>query len=113
MGVYIGSGIGGFDVIEREHTALLQGGPRRISPFFIPAAIVNLASGQSRTSLRRQRTELGHRHSLLFERARHRRLLQDRPPLRADVMISGGSEAAITPHGRGRIRGHARAFHTQ
>jgi 3-oxoacyl-[acyl-carrier-protein] synthase II len=45
VGVYIGSGIGGFDVIEREHTALLQGGPRRISPFFIPAAIVNLASG--------------------------------------------------------------------
>ena len=45
VGVYIGSGIGGFDVIEREHTALMQGGPRRISPFFIPAAIVNLASG--------------------------------------------------------------------
>ena len=45
VGVYIGSGIGGFDVIEREHTALMQGGPRKISPFFIPAAIVNLASG--------------------------------------------------------------------
>jgi 3-oxoacyl-[acyl-carrier-protein] synthase II len=44
-GVYIGSGIGGFDVIEREHRALLEGGPRRISPFFIPASIVNLASG--------------------------------------------------------------------
>ncbi|MGH9401182.1 MAG: beta-ketoacyl synthase N-terminal-like domain-containing protein, partial [Terriglobia bacterium] len=39
-GVFIGSGIGGFDVIEREHTALMQGGPRRISPFFIPATIV-------------------------------------------------------------------------
>ena len=46
VGVYIGSGIGGFDVIEREHNNLLQGGPRRISPFFIPASIVNLASGQ-------------------------------------------------------------------
>ena len=45
IGVHIGSGIGGFDVIEREHNNLLNGGPRRISPFFIPAAIVNLAAG--------------------------------------------------------------------
>ncbi|MGH9594047.1 MAG: beta-ketoacyl synthase N-terminal-like domain-containing protein, partial [Bryobacteraceae bacterium] len=45
-GVYVGSGIGGFDVIEREHQKLLTGGPGRISPFFIPSAIVNLASGQ-------------------------------------------------------------------
>src|SRR5207237_9961691 len=45
VGVHIGSGIGGFDVIEREHKNLLEGGPRRISPFFIPAAIVNLAAG--------------------------------------------------------------------
>ncbi len=44
-GVYIGSGIGGFEVIEREHKKLLEGGPSRISPFFIPATIVNLASG--------------------------------------------------------------------
>ena len=44
-GVHIGSGIGGFDVIEREHSKLLNGGPRKISPFFIPAAIVNLAAG--------------------------------------------------------------------
>ena len=44
-GVYIGSGIGGFDVIEREHSKYLQGGPGKISPFFIPAAIINLASG--------------------------------------------------------------------
>ena len=42
VGVHIGSGIGGFDVIEREHTALMEGGPRKISPFFIPAAIVNI-----------------------------------------------------------------------
>src|SRR6201987_1402822 len=39
VGVHIGSGIGGFDIIEREHRALLEGGPRKISPFFIPAAI--------------------------------------------------------------------------
>ncbi|HKS97317.1 MAG TPA: beta-ketoacyl synthase N-terminal-like domain-containing protein, partial [Terriglobia bacterium] len=43
VGVYIGTGIGGFDVIEREHSAYLAGGPRRISPFFIPATIANLA----------------------------------------------------------------------
>ncbi len=43
VGVHIGSGIGGFDIIEREHTALMEGGPRKISPFFIPAAIINLA----------------------------------------------------------------------
>jgi 3-oxoacyl-[acyl-carrier-protein] synthase II len=46
VGVFIGSGIGGFATIEREHSALLDGGPRRISPFFIPASIINLASGQ-------------------------------------------------------------------
>src|SRR5205085_4970727 len=45
VGVHIGSGIGGFDVIEREHSNLLNGGPRKISPFFIPAAIANLAAG--------------------------------------------------------------------
>lgn len=45
VGVHIGSGIGGFDVIEREHTNLINGGPRKISPFFIPASIVNLAAG--------------------------------------------------------------------
>src|SRR5277367_5718561 len=44
-GVYIGSDIGGFDVIEREHSKYLSGGPGKISPFFIPATIVNLASG--------------------------------------------------------------------
>lgn len=45
IGTYIGSGIGGFGVFEREHTKMLEGGPDRISPFFIPASIVNLASG--------------------------------------------------------------------
>src|SRR5208337_606169 len=44
-GVYVASGIGGFDIIEREHTKWIEGGPGRISPFFIPAAIINLASG--------------------------------------------------------------------
>src|SRR5439155_423494 len=45
-GVFIASGIGGFTTIEREHKALLEGGPRKISPFFIPSAIINLAAGQ-------------------------------------------------------------------
>ena len=44
-GVFIGSGIGGFDVIEREHSKYLNGGPGKISPFFIPAEIINLAAG--------------------------------------------------------------------
>jgi len=45
VGVYVSSGIGGFDIIEREHGKLLNGGPGRISPFLFPSAIVNLASG--------------------------------------------------------------------
>ena len=45
FGVHIGSGIGGFSTIEREHTELIKGGPKRISPFFIPSSIVNLAAG--------------------------------------------------------------------
>ncbi len=45
VGTYIGSGIGGFSVFEREHKKMLEGGPGRISPFFIPASIVNLAAG--------------------------------------------------------------------
>jgi len=45
IGTYIGSGIGGFSVFEREHTKMLEGGPGRISPFFIPASIINLAAG--------------------------------------------------------------------
>jgi 3-oxoacyl-[acyl-carrier-protein] synthase II len=46
VGVMIGSGIGGFEVIEREHSVLLERGPERVSPFFILSAIVNLAAGQ-------------------------------------------------------------------
>src|SRR4029450_4899068 len=46
VGAFIASGIGGFTTIEREHKALLEGGPRKISPFFIPSAILNLGAAQ-------------------------------------------------------------------
>jgi len=100
-GVYIGSGIGGFDVIEREHTALMQGGPRRISPFFIPASIVNLASGF--VSIRFGAKGPNSATCTACSSSAHAvgdsfRLIQRGD---ADVMIGGGSEAAITPMGVG------------
>jgi 3-oxoacyl-[acyl-carrier-protein] synthase II len=101
IGVYIGSGIGGFATIEREHEALLKGGPRKISPFFIPAAIVNLASGwvSIRTGAKGPNsatctacTTSAHAVGDSF------RIIQRGD---ADAMIAGGSEAAITPLGVG------------
>jgi 3-oxoacyl-[acyl-carrier-protein] synthase II len=96
-GVYIGSGIGGFDVIEREHTALMQGGPRKISPFFIPATIVNLASGF--VSIRWGAKGPNSATCTACSSSTHAvgdsfRIIQRGD---ADVMISGGAEAAITP----------------
>ncbi|MFZ0960643.1 MAG: beta-ketoacyl-ACP synthase II [Terriglobia bacterium] len=101
VGVYIGSGIGGFDVIEREHTALLQGGPRRISPFFIPASIVNLASGH--VSIRHGAKGPNSATCTACSSSAHAvgdsfKLVQRGA---ADVMICGGAEAAITPMGVG------------
>ncbi len=96
-GVYIGSGIGGFDVIEREHSALLAGGPRKISPFFIPATIVNLASGF--VSIRTGAKGPNSATATACSSSAHAvgdsfRIIQRGD---ADVMISGGAEAAITP----------------
>ncbi|MDP9268664.1 MAG: beta-ketoacyl-ACP synthase II [Acidobacteriota bacterium] len=101
VGVHIGSGIGGFDVIEREHRNLLEGGPRRISPFFIPAAIVNLAAGHvsirwgakgpneaTATACTTSAHSIGDAMKIIQRDA-------------ADVMIAGGTEAAITPMGIG------------
>ena len=101
VGVYIGSGIGGFDVIEREHTALMQGGPRRISPFFIPAAIVNLASGH--ISIRYGAKGPNSATCTACSSSAHAvgdafKLIQR---CAADAMICGGTEAAITPMGVG------------
>jgi len=101
IGVHIGSGIGGFDIIEREHSAMLQGGPRKISPFFIPAAIINLAAGQvsirygakgpneaTATACTTSAHSIGDAYHIIRRGD-------------ADAMIAGGSEAAITPMGVG------------
>src|SRR5260221_7694319 len=101
VGVFIASGIGGFTTIEREHKALLEGGPRKISPFFIPSAIINLAAGQ--VSIRYGAkgpnsatctacSASAHAIGDAFEIIRRGD---------AEVMIAGGSEAAITPMGVG------------
>jgi 3-oxoacyl-[acyl-carrier-protein] synthase II len=97
VGVFIGSGIGGFQTIEREHSALLEGGPRKISPFFIPSAIINLASGQvsirfgakgpnlaTCTACSASAHAIGESYEIIKRGD-------------AEAMIAGGSEAAITP----------------
>ena len=97
IGVHIGSGIGGFDVIEREHKNLLEGGPRKISPFFIPAAIVNLAAGHvsirfgakgpneaTCTACTSSAHSIGDAFKIIARGD-------------ADGMIAGGTEAAVTP----------------
>lgn len=96
-GVYIGSGIGGFEVIEREHRNLLEKGPGRISPFFIPATIVNLAAGH--VSIRTGAKGPNSATATACTSGAHAvgdsfRLIQRGD---ADVMICGGTEAAITP----------------
>ncbi len=101
IGVHIGSGIGGFDVIEREHSNLIHGGPRRISPFFIPAAIVNLAAGH--VSIRYGAKGPNEATCTACTSSSH--ALGDAFKIiarcDADVMIAGGTEAAITPMGVG------------
>jgi 3-oxoacyl-[acyl-carrier-protein] synthase II len=101
IGVHIGSGIGGFDIIEREHSAMLQGGPRKISPFFIPAAIINLAAGQ--VSIRYGAKGPNEATATACTTSAHSigdayRIIERGD---ADAMIAGGSEAAITPMGVG------------
>ena len=101
VGVHIGSGVGGFDVIEREHEQLLKGGPRKISPFFIPAAIVNLAAGH--VSIRYGAKGPNEATATACTTSAHAigdayKIIQR---CDADVMIAGGSEAAITPMGVG------------
>jgi len=101
VGVHIGSGIGGFDVIEREHSNLLQGGPRRISPFFIPASIVNLAAGH--VSIRYNAKGPNEATCTACTSSAHSvgDAFKIIARCDADVMIAGGAEAAITPMGVG------------
>ena len=96
-GVYIGSGIGGFEVIEREHKILLEKGPSRISPFFIPATIVNLAAGH--VSIRTGAKGPNSATATACTSGAHAVGDSFRHIQRgdADVMICGGTEAAITP----------------
>jgi 3-oxoacyl-[acyl-carrier-protein] synthase II len=101
VGVYIGSGIGAFEIIEREHRTLLEQGPRRISPFFIPSVIVNLASGY--VSIKYGAKGPNSATATACTTSAHSigdsfRLIQRGD---ADVMICGGSEACITPMGIG------------
>jgi len=100
-GVYIGSGIGGFDVIEREYQALLKGGPRKISPFFIPATIINLAAGQ--VSIRTGAKGPNSATATACSASAHAIGDSYRIITRgdADAMICGGTEASITPLGVG------------
>jgi len=100
-GVIIGSGIGGFAIIEREHEVLLKEGPKRISPFFIPSSIVNLAAGQ--VSIRFGARGPNSAPCTACSAGSHAigdsfKIIQRGD---ADVMIAGGSEAAITPMGVG------------
>jgi 3-oxoacyl-[acyl-carrier-protein] synthase II len=101
VGVYVSSGIGGFDIIEREHRKLVQGGPSKISPFFIPSAIVNLASGHisirygakgpnsaTATACSASAHAIGDSFKIIERGA-------------AEMMICGGTEATITPMGIG------------
>src|SRR5438067_985552 len=100
-GVFIASGIGGFTTIEREHKALLEGGPRKISPFFIPSAIINLAAGQ--VSIRFGAKGPNSATCTACSASAH--AIGDAFEIikrgDADAMIAGGSEAAITPMGVG------------
>ena len=100
-GVFIGSGIGGFTIIEREHTAFLEGGPRKISPFFIPSSIINLAAGQ--VSIRFGAKGPNSAPCTACSSGAHAVGDAYRVISRgdADVMIAGGSEAAVTPMGVG------------
>jgi 3-oxoacyl-[acyl-carrier-protein] synthase II len=101
VGVFIASGIGGFSTIEREHKELLNGGPRRISPFFIPASIINLAAGQVSIRFGARGPNLA---TCTACTASAHAIGEASEIIRrgdADVMIAGGSEASITPMGVG------------
>jgi 3-oxoacyl-[acyl-carrier-protein] synthase II len=96
VGVFIGSGIGGFEIIEREHSNLLKGGPRKISPFFIPSVIVNMAAGNisirygAKGPISATATACATSANSIGDSAR---MIMHGD---ADVMIAGGAEASVT-----------------
>ncbi len=97
VGTYISSGIGDFWAIEREHEKLLKDGPNRVSPFFIPSAIVNLASGQ--VSIRHNAKGPNSATATACSAGAHAigdsfKIIQRGD---AEAMICGGAESAITP----------------
>ncbi len=101
VGVFIASGIGGFATIEHEHAELLNGGPRRISPFFIPASIINLAAGQVSIRFGARGPNLATCTACTASAHAIGEASEIIQRGDADVMIAGGSEAAITPMGVG------------
>ena len=100
VGVLIGCGLGGLNVIEEQHKKLLAGGPGKVSPFFIPGALINLCSGQ--VSIRYGFK--GPNHAVVTACSTGAHAIGDGMRLikygDADVMIAGGSEAAICEIGR-------------
>ena len=113
VGVFIGSGIGGFMTIEREHKAFLEGGPRKISPFFIPVGHHQPGLRAGVDPLRREGSELGDVHRVHGVGARRRRFVRDHPARRGgrdDRRRDGGGHLR---HGRRRLRRDAGAVHAQ
>jgi len=97
MGVIIGSGIGGIETLENQHGVLMNKGPKRVSPFFIPMMIANMATGLIAIRFGAK----GYNESIdtACASSNHAignafKVIQDG---RADVMIAGGSEAPLTP----------------
>jgi 3-oxoacyl-[acyl-carrier-protein] synthase II len=101
VGVFIASGIGGFTTIENEHKELMKGGPRRISPFFIPASIINLAAGQVSIRFGARGPNLATCTACTASAHAVGEAMEIIRRGDANVMIAGGSEAAITPMGVG------------
>ena len=101
VGVFIASGIGGFQTIEDEHLALINGGPRRVSPFFIPASIINLAAGQVSIRFGARGPNLATCTACTASAHAIGEAAEIIKRGDADVMIAGGSEASITPLGVG------------
>jgi 3-oxoacyl-[acyl-carrier-protein] synthase II len=99
VGVYIGSGIGGLGSIEHYHDVLKEKGPGRVSPFFIPMTIINLASGQVAIRIGAK----GPNSCAVTACATGNHCIGDAYRLiqrgDADVMVAGGAEAAVTPLG--------------